>query len=131
MKQGNGMKAYKALGKLMNETLNLQTAKKVFDMHVKLQKIWDFQLNEERKILERHPNVDPMTASVQYREDDLEMKKARLAELDSFTKELDALSAIEHDDIVVEPIVIYIDAEPPIKMAGNDIKALEGFVTFE
>ena len=131
MKQGKGMIAYKALSKLMGETLNLHTAKKVFDMHMKLQKIWDFQLNEEQKILKRHPNVDPVTASVQYNENDEETKKARLAELDSFTKELAALSEIEHDDIVIEPITIAIDAEPAIKMTGNDIKALEGFVTFE
>jgi hypothetical protein len=131
MKQGIGMRAYRALGKLMAQDISLQTAKKVFDMHNKLQKIWDFQLNEEKKILNRYPNVDPMTGSVTYSEGDEEMKKSRLEELDGFNRELDALSEIEHDDIEIEPITIHMDEEPGLKLSGNDLKALVGFVTFE
>lgn len=129
--QKDGMRAYKALGKLMNEALNLHTAKKVFDMHAKLQPIWDFQMNEERKILDRHPNVDPVTASVTYNENDEETKNARIKELSSFDKELDALGAIEHPEIEIERIVIHMNDEPFIKITGNDIKALQGFVEFE
>lgn len=130
MKQGQCVQAYKALSKIMGQDTSLQISKKVFDMHAKLQPIWDFQINEEMKIAGRHPDVDPVTASVKYKTDDKEAEKTALAELAAFEKELTDLADLEPFLEKVEPFTIYMDQEN-IRISGNDIKALSGFVNFE
>lgn len=129
MKQGPIIAACHALNKIMEQDLSLAMAKKVFDMREKLQPSWDFQVMQERKIAAKYPHVDPATATVSYDTGDAEMEKERLAELDSFIKELTSLSEMEQD-LSVEPIVLRI-SEENIKIAGKDIGALKGFITFE
>ena len=128
MTQEKCVKAYRALGKLMTQNLTLPMAVKVFNMHRDLQKAWDFQLSEERKIIERHPNVDPATGSVQYKPDDEKTMNERLAELDSFTKEINELGLMEQE-IKIEPFSLDTDKED-IKIAGADIGNLQGFINF-
>ena len=128
MTQEKCVKAYRALGKLMTQNLTLPMAVKVFNMHRDLQKVWDFQLSEEKKIIERHPNVDPATTSVQYDSDDEKTKDERLAELDSFIKELNELGLMEQE-VKIEPFSLDTDRED-IKIAGADIGNLQGFINF-
>ena len=129
MKQGQIITACHSLDKLMDQDISLALAKKVFDMREKLQPAWNFQVRQEEKIAGKYPNVDPGKLSVQYDTGNAELEKERLAELDGFIKELKELSEMEQE-IDVEPITIYVDQEN-IKMAGKDIKALKGFITFE
>ena len=129
MKLGKIIKACHALDKIMNQDLSLSMAKQVFDMREKLQSSWDFQVMQERKIAEKHPHVNPRNASVSYDNGDAEMEKERLAELDSFFKEMNDLAEMEQD-LTVEPIILR-SSEENIKIAGRDIKALQGFITFE
>ena len=129
MKLGKIIAACHGLDKIMSQDLSLPMAKKVFDMREKLQSSWDFQVMQERKIAEKYPHVNPANASVSYDNGDAEMEKERLAELDSFIKELTDLAEMEQD-LSVEPIVLR-SSEENIKIAGNDIKALKGFITFE
>ena len=129
MKQGLIIAACHALNKIMNQDLSLAMAKQVFDMRESLQPNWDFQVMQERKIAAKHPHVDLATASVSYDTGNSEMEKERLAELDSFLKEMDDLAEMEQD-LSVEPIILR-SSEENIKIAGKDIKALKGFITFE
>lgn len=129
VKQGTVVMAYKALEKIMAQNTTLPVSKKTFDMQRKLQAAWDFQVNEERKIAARHPNVNAGTATVQFPPNDEEIKKERMAELDSFVKEIEELSEMEAE-IEIEPFAIYMSAEA-IRLSGNDIKALQGFIDFE
>ena len=129
VKQGTVVMAYKALDKIMAQNTTLPVSKKTFDMQRKLQPAWDFQIREEEKIAARHPNVNAGTDSVQFPSNDEEIKKERLAELDSFVKEIEELSEMEAE-IEIEPFTIYMSAET-IRLPGNDIKALQGFVDFE
>ena len=129
MKQGAIIAACHALDKIMDQDLSLKMAKQVFDMRESLQNSWDFQVMQERKILAKHPNVDPRTFTVSYDAENPELEKERLAELDSFNKEMKDLAEMERD-LSVEPIVLR-SSEENIKIAGNDIKALRGFITFE
>lgn len=128
MTQEKCVRAYKALEKLMVQNLTLPMAVKVFNMHRDLQKAWDFQLSEERKIIERHPNVDPVTATVKYEPDDEKTMDERLAELDSFVTELGELGHMEQE-IEIHPFSLVADEEI-IKIAGTDIRDLQGFVSF-
>ena len=129
MKQADIIKACIALDKIMRQDTSLTVSKKVFDMRNKLQNAWKFQVAEEGKIAARHPNVDPVKSSVQYSINNEEEKDARIQELNSYVKEMEELGNMEQD-IDVEPFSISVSQED-IKMAGNDIKALQGFITFE
>lgn len=129
VKQGAVVMAYKALDKIMAQNTTLPVSKKTFDMQRKLQAAWDFQIREEEKIAARHPNVNAASASVQVPPNDEEIKKERMAELDSFVREIEELSEMEAD-IDIEPFTIYMNAEA-IRLSGNDIKALQGFIDFE
>lgn len=129
MKQADIIKACIALDKIMRQDTSLAVSRKVFDMRNKLQNAWNFQVSEESKIAARHPNVDPVKSSVQYSINNEEEKEARIQELNSYVKEMEELGNMEQD-IDVEPFSISVSQED-IKMAGNDIKALQGFITFE
>jgi len=129
MKQTEIIKACIALDKIMSQDTSLAVSKKVFDMREKFQKAWNFQIAEEGKIAARHPNVDPAKASIQYSVNNEEEKIARLQELDSYVKEMEELGNLEQE-IEVEPFSISASLEN-IKIAGNDVKALMGLITFE
>lgn len=128
MKQSQCVQAYIALSKIMEQDTSLLTARKVFSMVRLLQPCWDFQGQQERKIIERHPDVNPRTSSVTCPTDNKEEADRLLAELDSYTKELEELGQMEQN-LKIEPFSIPLSEN--IKIAGKDIKALEGFVTFE
>lgn len=129
LKQGQIIAAYKALSRIMDQPTSLPVAKKIFDLQKLMQPAWEFQLREEEKIAGKYPDVDPMTASVHYETNDPEDKKAKLAALDSFVRELTELGEME-TELSFDPVTIYTEMEN-IKIAGNDIKALNGFVNFE
>ena len=127
--QGDIIRACKALDKIMSQDTSLAVSKKVFEMRNKFQAAWDFQIGEENKIAARHPNVDPAKASVQFPANNAEEKEARLTELNNFVKEMEDLGNLEQE-IDVEPFSISVSLEN-IKMAGKDIKALQGLITFD
>ena len=129
LKQGDIIRACKALDKIMVQDTSLAVSKKTFEMRDKLQPVWSFQISEENKIAARHPNVDPVKASVQFSANNEEEKKSKLQELDSFIKEMEELGNIENE-VDVEPFSISISQEN-IKMAGKDIMALRGLVSFD
>ena len=129
LKQGQIVAAYKALNRIMDQPTSLFVAKKLFDLQKLMQPAWEFQLREEEKIDGKYPDVNPRTISVSYETNNEEDKKEKLAQLDGFEKELKALSELE-TELDFEPITFYADNEN-IKIAGNDIKALIGFVNFE
>lgn len=129
LKQGDIIRACKSLDKIMGQDTSLAVSKKTFEMRDKFQSAWNFQVGEENKIAARHPNVDPVKASVKFSSSDEEEKEARLAELDSFVKEMEELGNMEQE-IDVEPFSISVSQEN-IKMAGKDIKALQGLITFD
>lgn len=129
LKQGPIIAAYKALNRIMDQPTSLFVAKKLFDLQKLMQPAWEFQLREEEKLSGKYPDVDPRTISVSYETNNEEDKKEKLAQLDGFEKELKALSELE-TELDFEPVTFYADSEN-IKIAGNDIKALIGFVNFE
>ena len=128
MKQSKCVQAYKALLKIMNQDTSLPTARKVFELSRKLQPAWEFQLNEERKIFERHPDIDPSNGSVTYETGNKEQEEKMLNELNDFDKEMKELGDMEQT-IEAEPFVIF--EEENIKIAGKDIQSLEDLITFE
>lgn len=130
LKQGQIVAAYKALNRIMDQPTSLFVAKKLFDLQKLMQPAWEFQLREEEKLSGKYPDVDTRTISVSYETNNEEDKKEKLAQLDGFEKELKALSELE-TELDFEPFAVYANSEQNIKIAGNDIKALIGFVNFE
>lgn len=128
MKQGQIIKAYKALDKLMAQDVPLQIAFSVFEMREKLRPSWEFQIVEEEKIQKKYPNVNFETLSVQWTRDDEADKKLKLAELNACEKDFEALTLLDRV-LEIEPIQIPMH-EVSIKMAGKDIEALKGFIEF-
>ena len=128
MKQGKIVAAYKALHKLMMQDVPLPLARRLFGMVRTFQDAWDFQVQEEQKIANRHPDVDPIRMCVQYPSGDKEAEEKLLKELKSYEDEMTALMEMDFA-VTVDPLTIH-DSEN-IKIAGKDIAALEGIVIFE
>ena len=128
IKQKNGVKAYKVLQKLNAQETSGSLALKIFKAMNVFQLIWDFQIQEEKKIMEKYPDFDPMTGSINV-EAKGGNKEEAINEIKKIDQELTDLANLD-TDIDFEPFIISLDGES-IKLSGQDIKDLTGFVTFE
>ena len=125
IKQRDAVKAYQALKKLNSQETSGSIALKIFNTMNKLQSMFDFQIQEERKILEKHPQFNPVEGKIKIENGDQE---AAIAELKAIDDEFGKLASIEND-VDIESFVINTNAES-IKISGDDIKALDGIVEF-
>lgn len=128
VKQKEAIKAYKVFQKLNNQETSGAIALRIFKAMNALQSAWDFQLQEERKIFERHPNFDPSTGSISLKDKEIEEQEA-VDELKAIDNELSEIANID-TDVDFEPFTISLDFES-LKLSGQDIKNLSGFVDFE
>lgn len=127
IKQSEATKAYKALKKLNFQEVSCATAYNIFTMLSDLQPLWDFQIQEERKIIEKHPKLDLVTGTIKM-ENDSE-KESAIKEAEEIGKEFEALRDMEQE---VNLIPFEIDTtQESLKISADDIKALQGFVTFK
>lgn len=128
MKQKEAVQAYLSLKKLNEQDLSLKVAKKVFDLFIKLRKAWDFQVQEELKIHERYPEIDPTTSSIKFT--NVEERDKALEIIKKFNADADDLGNLEFE-IEFKPFTIVMDGEPNVKLSGSDISNLSPFITFE
>lgn len=118
MKQGKIIDAYKALNKLASCQLPIKTAYQLHKLRTALKSAWDFQCEEEGKLLERlHPVADA----------DGNLTFATMEGKKEFLRVQHELS--EHEqEIDFQPVTVgFSDG---ITLSANDIDALDGFVTF-
>lgn len=118
MKQGKIIDAYKALSKLASCQLPIKTAYQLHKLRTALKSAWEFQCEEEGKLIERlHPVADA----------DGNLTFATMESKKEFLRVQHELS--EHEqEIDFQPVVIgFSDG---ITLSANDIDALDGFVTF-
>lgn len=127
MIQRDAVKAYNSIKILNHEKLSGQTAKKVFLLFKALQPIYDFQFQEEEKVLTSHPMYDPQMMGVKLPDGPEEKKKA-LAELDKINAELKAIGDLECE-VKFEKFDFDLSKEN-IKLSGEDIGNLEEFINF-
>lgn len=119
MKQGDVIRAYKALQKLSAETLPIKIACKLHRLKTQLRTAWEFQLEEEGKLIDQlHPIAgEDGKLTFQSKEDS-----------DLFRERLSELSQSEADDMTFDPVTVpMMDG---ISLSADDIEALEGFVMF-
>lgn len=118
MKQGKIIDAYKALNKLASCQLPIKTAYKLHKLRTALKSAWDFQCEEEGKLIEHlRPAVDA----------DGNLTFATMEGKKEFLRVQHELSEQEQE-IDYQPVVIgFSDG---ITLSANDIDALDGFVTF-
>ena len=119
MKQGKIIDAYKALNKLASCQLPIKTAFQLHKLRTALKSAWDFQCEEEGKVLERlHPVADA----------DGNLTFATMEDKKEFLRIQHELSEQEQE-IDYQPVTVgFSDG---ITLSANDIDALDGFVTFE
>ena len=128
IKQKDGVKAYNVLQKLNMQETSGRVALQIFKAVNALQSVWDFQLQEAKKILDRHPDFDPNTnsISIESKNGDKDLAIEEIKQVDKEILELDNLEV----DVEFEPFTIFL-SEEPLKMSGQDIKDLTGFISFE
>jgi len=115
MKQKDAVKAYKALSRMKGATG--QPAFQLFKLKKKLKDIFDFQGEEQLKLVEKY-NCD-ISENGLVKIDDEETKK-------KFFEEWETIGDV---DCEIEPVKIPISLLPNITL--DEIEALDGFVIFE
>lgn len=128
IKQKDGVKAYNVLQKLNTQETSGRVALRIFKAVNAFQSVWDFQLQEAKKILDRHPDFDPKTSSIsiEAKNGDKDLAIEEIKQVDKEIFDLDNLEV----DVEFEPFTILLDEES-LKLSGQDIKDLAGFITFE
>lgn len=118
MKQGKIINAYKALNKLASCQLPIKTAYQLHKLRVALKSAWDFQCEEEGKLIER---LNPIATS------DGNLQFKCMEDKQEFLRVQNELSEQEQE-IDFQPVTVgFSDG---ITLSANDIDALDGFVTF-
>lgn len=120
MKQGDIIKAYKALQKLTAEPLPIKIACKLHRLKVQLRTAWDFQREEEDKlIMKLRPEAQPDGRLTFQSEADCKLFKDQLA----------ALADMDADDVKYDAVELPELAD--VRLSADDVEALEGFVSFQ
>lgn len=118
MKQFTIIRAYKALKKLGEQELPIKTACKVHRLMVSLRPVWEFQVQEEEKIISRlQPGMNG---------GDLQFKTPEEAQ--EFRDRLRELNEMEVDDLAFTPVSVPVPEDA--LLTANDIDALDGFISF-
>lgn len=118
MKQGKIIDAYKALNKLASCQLPIKTAYQLHKLRTALKSAWDFQCEEEGKLIERlRPAVDA----------DGNLNFATMEGKKEFLRVQHEI-AEQEQEIDFQPVDVgFSDG---ITLSANDIDMLDGFVTF-
>lgn len=131
VKQGVIVKAYKSAIDLNKQKISSgKIAKKIYELVNKLKPTYEFQLQEEEKIFEAHPNFDIRIGGIRImnQNDPIEKEQAN-SEAKEIEKELNGLSNLDVD-LDFDIFDIDLEAIPDLKISGEDIGNLESFINF-
>lgn len=118
MKQGKIVNAYKALRELEQEKMPMKTAYKLYKLRKQLEKGFDFQREQEEKLLEDFGAKVLDGGLVQFQTvDDRKAYEAQIAELNDM-----------ESDVEVNPVDMGLTDE--VSITPDAIEALEGIVNF-
>ena len=121
MKQAQIIKAMKALNNLAAQALPIKTACTIHRMRVALRPAWEFQQEEEEKLLNKlQPTSDE--------QGNLVFKTPQEAQ--KYRDLLKELGAMEAEGITIQPVELPMSTLDGIQITANEVEALEGFVTF-
>ena len=129
IKQSEAMKAYQSVNDLNKQKLSSgKLAKQVYDLSSKLKSAFDFQIQEEQKIYNDHPEFDPTIGGIRLEGKSNEERKQCAEEIKQIDKELRELSELDFE-IDFEPFDFSLEANN-VKISGEDIGNLEKFINF-
>lgn len=127
MKQGEAIRAYNAVSVLNKQRLSGPVAKNIFMLYKALQPAWEFQCQEEEKVLSSHPAYDPSINGLALPPDEEGQAKVN-AEVQQINQEL---KVIEDTDFEIEFEKFDFDLNKDrIQITGEDIGNLEPFINF-
>ena len=130
MTQFDAVKAYMSLRSLNAQRTSGRVAKKIFDLMNKLKPLWEFQTQEEQKLFEKYPVLDPRTMRLNLGDSDMDADE-KLQLTKEIKQAFDDLSETELDEKEFESYKFEIDLEnEDLKLSGEDIANLSPFVTF-
>lgn len=118
MKQGEIIKAYKALNNLAAQPLPIKEAYTLHKLRAALRPTWDFQQQEEEKEIRR---LEPRFEQ----NGDLLFKSP-----DDAAAFREKLKALEENEVDMECKPVNVRMTEGVALTVNDIEALEGFVDF-
>lgn len=116
MKQANVIKAIKTLDKIKTQPMQLRTSYNLYKLRQSLQPHWDWQVEQEMKILEEK--------GVQT-ENGLTITQEERAEFDS------ALLSIIEIEVEKDWTPVKVSVSDGLTISIEDIEALDGFVEIE
>lgn len=131
-KQNDIIKAYKSAIYLNQQKFSSgKIAKKIYELVTKLKPTYDFQLQEEQKLFDAHPNFDIRNGIMKIinPNDENEIEKAK-KEAKEIEKELSDLSDLDVD-LDFDIFDIDLEITPELKISGEDIGNLEKFINFK
>ncbi len=131
-KQNDIIKAYKSAVYLNQQKFSSgKIAKKIYELVTKLKPTYDFQLQEEQKLFDMHPNFDIRNGIMKIMnpndENEIEQAKKEAKEIE---KELSDLSDLDVD-LDFNLFDIDLEITPELKISGEDIGNLEKFINFK
>ena len=118
MHQSQIILAYKSLAKLSRQDIPIRGACRLHRLSQALKPVWDFQAQEEGKLIEKlNPTLTDGAVTFKSEQDAQE-----------YASRLKELAEMEVDDIVYTPVTMPIP--DGVAMSVRDIEALDGFVEF-
>lgn len=131
IKQTEAVKAYQSLKDLNKQKLSSgKLAKQIYDLTAKLKSAYDFQVQEEQKIFELHPDFDPIVGGIRLDGKTDEEKAIASEEIKTMNRELESISDLDFELEDYEPFELKFDSEPDLKISGEDIGNLEKLIKF-
>lgn len=115
MKQSQIIAAYNVINKLSDQKINLGTAFQIYKLKNKLKEYYDFQFEEEKKLLLAYEG----TIS------DGSLNFANEENANKFVNEMQKIGDIEHD-IDISPVLL--SCSENIELSIKEIEQLKGFI---
>ena len=126
MKQINIVNAYQPITKLNSQDLDGYTAKKIYDLMLKIKPLFDFQVQEQNKIYAKHPNLNIEKMGFDIDPNNPNSKLEAEEEAKEIEKELNELAEIEQE-IEFERFEVPLGK---VQLSGKDIGNLSDFIDF-
>lgn len=131
IKQNEAVKAYRSLQDLNKQKVSSGNAKIIYDLFKKVSPAFEFQTQEEKKILTAHPEFDPNLGGIRLENKTDEQKKEAANEIKQIEQEFMDLADLDFEvEGLDSPIEINLMAEPNLKLSGEDIGNLEKLIVF-
>lgn len=117
MKQGNIVAAYKVVNKLCQMSLPIKTSYELCKLKRAMQPVWDFQVDEERKIFDKYAPEPEENGNFKLKSEE---------EAIAFGEALKQLNDMEVEDIAGIEIPICED----IQISAAELESIDEFIKF-